>query len=569
MPTLKNAPSTTWATNSLSKPKDEKRIIKDCFFLGGIVLILQASMIWDLGMYSDDWAFLAIFHHADDQSIQGLIHSFFSQDRIARMRPVQIVNLAVMYWFFGEQLLGYHITNSVYILAIILLFYQSLRLLNLPRLLVITIPLVYGLLPHYSTDRIWMATFQTNISILMLFLNFIALEKYATTAGGKSWAWEITSLLSLAVSILAYEIALPLFVFSFSIFMWRRRVGPGIFSMLASHKVRAILFANFLVFGLCIVFKAWISIRTGGFESSYWSHVTYVYIAGFLNDFIIYGLQSPLIAWQIFSNYSSVPLLGIGLSIGVLIFLYLKGEDLPNYSFLDWCKISLIGLLVYLAGYAIFLTTVQFMVHPTGLANRVTMAACIGVAICFVAAICIASSLISSVRLKRYFMAISIALVGTFGFITNYTIATFFHKAYQTQLDVISDIQKNIPDLKDNSVLIIDGFCPFNGPAPVFESYWDVTGALRITYNLEKVRGDFRGEGFRFDEKGVTSIVYGEEKFYAFNKDLIIYNLYNKQKVVLDSFEAAKGYFGKEQSSIANACPEGEPGNGVNIFYTY
>jgi hypothetical protein len=552
-------------TPALELGQNSKIFWRDCLFLGSILLLLQGLMIWKLGFYSDDWAFLAIFHHTSDKSVSGLIYNFFLQEPIARMRPVQIVNLAILYKFFGTEPLGYHVVNSLFLLSVILLFYKSLRLLKLPRFIALGIPLIYSLLPHFSTDRLWMATFQTNISIAFFFLNFIAIVQSIRTTGIKSGLWISLSLLSVAFSILAYEVILPLFLVVFGALVWQGNDRLS-FSLRALHKkINVLILANLLVFSLCVLFKAWISIRTGGFHTSYWQHLWYVFTSVINNDFVKYGLKLPIVMGKIFLNYFDVRLVAVGVPLGILIFLYLQICYQILFKPLDWLKIIVAGIIFYWAGYVIFATTAQFMSHPTGLANRITMAASIGVATFLLGAIGFASSVLPSDRLKKYFFSAAVACIGAFGFMINYTIATFYHKAYPIQLEVIADLQKEIPILTENSVVMLDGICPYVGPAPVFECNWDVAGILRIVYNQKQVRGNIRTNRFQYNEKGITTMIYGEETFYPFNENLMLYNYQTKQKVLLANFAVADAYF-KSTYFSPQSCPPDIEGGGVPIY---
>ncbi|AHM62807.1 hypothetical protein D770_22810 [Flammeovirgaceae bacterium 311] len=562
---LKNKEYFSSFTPALKVGQESRIIWIDCLFLGSILLLLQAFIIWGLGFYSDDWHFLAVFHNASDKSISSLIYNFFVQDLNVRMRPVQIVNMVFLYKLFGTNPLGYHVVNSLFILSAVILLYVSLILMKLPRFIAIGIAVIYAFLPHFSTDRIWMATFHTNLSISFFFLNFIAIVQSLKTKGKNSWYWLLVSLLSVMLSILAYEVVIPLFLVVYAVFLWKGNKRFSFSFKALNKKTNLVILFNIVVFSLCVLFKAWISVRTGGFYTSYKQHLWYVFTSVIKNDFITYGFKLPVVIWKIFRNYYNGLLLAVGLPLGILIFLYIQRLFLILFKPQDWLKIILAGIVVYWAGYAIFSTTAAFMVHPTGISNRIAMAASIGVATCFLGAIGFTSSLLPSFRVKKYFFSAAIACLGTFGFMINYTIATFFHRAYPIELEIIADLQKNVPVLSGNSVLILDGICPYVGPALVFETSWDVTGMLRIAYNLKQVSGNIRTYTFKYNQKGITTIIYGQETFYPFNENLLLYNYLTKQKVVLANFAAADAYF-KNTEFTPDSCPPGTEGSGVAIF---
>ena len=129
--------------------------VQDCLFLSVVVSISFVLFLWDLGFYSDDWAFLALYSLAEDQYLSGLFVSNYNPN--VAMRPVQIFYQATLYWLFGSDPLGYHFVNAGVLVLLTLLFYLILRELGQSRLLALSIPMIYALLPHYSTDRLWYA----------------------------------------------------------------------------------------------------------------------------------------------------------------------------------------------------------------------------------------------------------------------------------------------------------------------------------------------------------------------------------------------------------------------------
>ena len=142
----------------------------DCLFLAAIVLFSAVTYLGDLGFYSDDWAFLASYSLAEDQSLLGLFQSNYTPE--VWMRPLQILYQATLYWLFGPHPLGYHMFNTGVLALGAVLFYLLLRELGRPRLVSLAIPALYVLLPHYSTDRFWYAAFPTTLSMALYFWLF-------------------------------------------------------------------------------------------------------------------------------------------------------------------------------------------------------------------------------------------------------------------------------------------------------------------------------------------------------------------------------------------------------------
>src|SRR5215217_656960 len=113
----------------------------DFLFLSLAVWLSLILYTHGLGFYLDDWNILAVFTNSGDSSPFTLFRSVYSAQPWARMRPVQLFNLSWLYWLFGLNPLGYHITNAVILNLTVLLFYLTLRELNQSRLLTLAVPL--------------------------------------------------------------------------------------------------------------------------------------------------------------------------------------------------------------------------------------------------------------------------------------------------------------------------------------------------------------------------------------------------------------------------------------------
>ena len=104
---------------------------------------------------------------------------------------------------------GYHLTNLAVFLAGVLLLHLSLRALSVNRPLALALPVVYALLPNYSTDRFWFATFNANLS-----LTLFCAALYAEIRAVRSQVlhrWRALSFAAFLVSSFTYEVFLCLF----------------------------------------------------------------------------------------------------------------------------------------------------------------------------------------------------------------------------------------------------------------------------------------------------------------------------------------------------------------------
>ncbi len=547
-------------------------VIKDCLFLSLVVLLSVIPYIQGLGFYSDDWNFLGYLSVSKDQSLVGLFRSLYSQ--WVRMRPVQILYLAGLYWLFGPHPLGYHIVNAAIFLSSIVLFYLALRGMGQRRVLALAVPVIYALLPHYSTDRFWFAAFQANLSVALYFLSLVSDLRALEARLPGFWGWRLLSILSLLGSTLAYEITLPLFLLNLLLVWYRRRqlYGAVPSEQLGRTKLAVLLESNLLVLVSVIVFKMLTTVRLGNLglkrHTVWFARLIMGAIRVSYGD---YGLNLPYVIWKIFHDYPDWKVFAVGGVLGLIVFGYLYRTarrakvELPNQarmlSFIIW------GLVVFGLGYAIFLINTSAGNSATGLDNRVAIAAAVGVALSLVGGIGWVSTLLPSDQLRRCFFCMVVALLCTSGFLIINTIASFWIAAYRQEQEVLADIRQQFPTLPAGSTFILDGVCPYVGPAIVFESSWDLAGALLMIYRDYTLRADVVTPNLWVTENGLTKSLYWGAivDHYPYEK-LFVYHFGRKVTYQLPDAEAARLYFQTFNPDYSNGCPEGHEGHGVSIF---
>jgi hypothetical protein len=163
-------------------------------------------LVWRLGFYSDDWWFLSVLARADGSSLDALYRAIAPE---VSARPVQAAYLAVLYRMFGRSAPGYHAVNAIVFAAALIAVMLVLRRVGVPRRLAVAIPALFAVMPHYSTDRLWVAVFQANLS-LALFAFATLLDLRAVESARRFIAWKLAGALALAGALMAYEIVGPL-----------------------------------------------------------------------------------------------------------------------------------------------------------------------------------------------------------------------------------------------------------------------------------------------------------------------------------------------------------------------
>ena len=73
--------------------------------------------------------------------------------------------------------------------------------------------------------------------------------------------------------------------------------------------------------------------------------------------------------------------------------------------------------------------------------------------------------------------------------------------------------------MPSGTTLILDGVCPFSGPAVVFETDWDLRGALQAMHGDKTILADVVGPYMRVTDEGSVTSAYGYETFYRYGEN--------------------------------------------------
>jgi hypothetical protein len=255
------------------------------------------------------------------------------------------------------------------------------------------------------------------------------------------------------------------------------------------------------------------------------------------------------------------------------MYIYLLVSRAENYkaSKTRFFTILCFGLVIFGAGYAIFLTNRNAVITPAGINNRIALASAVGVAISFVGIAGWLSTFLASAKLFRIVYSLLIALLCMSGFIVSNTIASFWVDSTRQQQQIIADISQQFPALPSGSTLILDGICPYAGPAVVFESSWDLAGTLMIIYNNWDIHADVVTPNMKIEGDGLATFMYGGANYthHPYSSKLFIYHIGSKSVHYLPDSVSAQRYFQQFNPDFDNNCPQGKEGSGVAIYNFY
>ncbi len=540
----------------------------DCLFLFVIGTLSMANYAVQLGFYSDDWALLASMHLSKNKS---LIDVFIEIVRVHdhEIRPVQFLELAALYKLFALDPLGYHLTNSTILLLDFLFLYFIVRALDQPRVLALSVSLLFILTPSYSTDRFWIASSAANLSMCFFLLSLHAHLQALRNPSGRFLRWEAFAILGVLCSGFCYEVFLPLFLlasaflFAFELRTkgWRSAVGP-IVSKAVLHQA-AIVGAVALVLVVKALWAPRVPRNLEIIGLAAWT-VRAILKAGIIN----YGyhlLLLPSTTWYVLRYYANLTIVVTAAVIGFAV--WIRVYTLPNLfigsagTFRAKMSIYLgCGIALFVAGYSLF----PIKPAENGPNNRAAIAGTVGFAVSVIGGLGIFTSLFPRVWRKTIFCT-AVAFTSMSGALIIATLGNFWIESFRMQKEILSDIQDHVPAIPAGASLILDGVCPYNGPAPVFNATWDLSGALSLVYGHLGVKANIVTQWMTVKQNGLSIPTYAARVIYPFGK-LYVYHYGRKTSYALPDAQAAQTYFDEISTDRVDRCPPDDDGNGVDVM---
>jgi hypothetical protein len=542
--------------------------VRDTLFLAAITALSAVPYLTRLGFYSDDWSFLGVLVTTEDQSLPGLIRGQFEADPGGLgMRPTQVFLQATLYRLFGLEPLGYHLVNLAVLIGVAAALSLVLRQIRMPRILAVAIPAVYAVMPNHATNRFWFASFGYLLG-MALYLGGLSADLRAASSDrrGRVWRWKLLALVPLSFAALGYEVILPLFLLNIVLAeVTARRLGSGGFrSVLGRPGIVVFHGSTLLVAGVAVAYKASVALGAG-IPGSPVRHVLRLAAIALVPNLGTYGVALPhTVGWSIPRAGLWVVLLAAGIGVGVYGYLgIVRGSGHREQTGLSrrfWVWLGAAGIVVLALGYAIFLTTARIAFSSTGIANRVHAAGALGASIALVAALGWAASwLRTAVARDRLFRGAVGALCAS-GVIVIGALGSFWVQSWQTQRDVLSDVHATFPTLPSGAAVLLAGVCPYVGPAPVFESSWDLRGALQVRHRDPSLDGDVTSGNVWAAPDGVVTRIYAVEVVHPYDDQLFLYDRRDGTRAALPDRAVAERLL---PAATDDDCPEGTPGVGT------
>jgi hypothetical protein len=248
----------------------------------------------------------------------------------------------------------------------------------------------------------------------------------------------------------------------------------------------------------------------------------------------------------------------VGLCVVLRLLRAPRGESVEFRR--DGRRLVYAGVAAYTLGYAIFFTSRNMMHTAAGMGNRVVVAAGLGVAVGVVGMIAWLASLPPFAHRATPIVATALAsLAASYVFVLQ-GIGSYWVDSFTRERAVIAAIERRVPS-SPGGALLLAGVCPYLGPAPVFESNWDLQGALLPHFRDPKLRVDVVTERVRVLDDRIRTTSYAVVSEYPF-AELVVYDFATDSRLRFANGSEARGFL---TASIAH-CPKARQGAGVRLF---
>ena len=555
----------------MKKLSDRPQVV-DSAILFGLIVLSALPNLFRLGFYADDWYYYATFAGSLGHGLGADFRALSSADPNLLMRPVQLIYYVLSFKAFGLNPLPYHLVITAALGLAVVLLYLMLMELRVGRGLAIAIAVVFGLLPHYSTDRIWISSQQVTLCMAFAFLGIGALARSVRAEEEHRTAWAWLAFLALALSILSYEVAFGMIAASLGVFGWRSYRNSRASSRRALRRVGVIAAtAAVLLLVILVKFRMQHNVRYHHhFFTHFWSLIWHAIVQAFQFNLWTYFLNMPAVLAGLY-RHSALSLAASAMAAVLfsLVTAYLwrtmKPSEIPTWRMCVW--LIVVGFGLFALGYGLFLSSIDTNFSSPGLANRAVIGSATGAACVLVAIAGLMCSVFKSEVARARMFSFAIGIVCGVNCLVVSGITSFWADAASQQSEILRSVAANVRSLPQGSVLLLDGFCKYSGPGVVFEGSDDTSGAIELTLNDFSLSGDVISSNMHFGEAAVETTMYGQlSGHYPYGNHLFVYNVQRQSLTVLASMEASIEYLGAVNPTGDGGCPAAREGDGAQIF---
>ncbi len=423
------------------------------------------------GFYFDDWSNGAGALQPPGSPDVGDALSYFSE--ITLFRPVLVLYVPLTYFIFGMHI-HYHLAWAA-VLAVLAatMFYGVLRTLGVPWVHALLIAALTIVFPWSDATRLWATGDQVNLSI-----TFMAAGLLVALLGLKRGRrrWHAVAAVLYLLSILTYEVTLPLIACLGGIYCYRVGWRAARWRWLTDLVVAAVA-------------GAWVGTHTKRTTS------------GLSGDFahfkmVISGAETILgrAGMPLGTPQTTIALFALALILAVGVGAYLRFPDRftaeQGWDLRRWLMLAGGGLLVSLLGWMIFIPADPYYTPSVyGATNRVNGLAAFGLVLLVYGEFGIIGTLLGQIRPRAKLIALPVIVLLGIVLLLSYTHVLRRHinvwdAASVAQNNAAIEIREEFQELPHGTTVFTSSV-PANQTlgVPIFTASYDLDGMVKMEYD--------------------------------------------------------------------------------------
>lgn len=483
--------------------------------LGMVSVLALTPHLQHGGFYSDDWANAAGSLQPPGSPDVGKALSYFADLTI--YRPVLVVYVPLTYFVFGMHM-HYQLAWEAFLAVLAAtMFYGVLRALNVPWIHALLIAALITVFPWSDSTRLWVTADQLSLSTTFaaagLLVALVGLKKRRT------WRWHLFASALYLLSILTYEITLPL-IACLGVLYWLR----------AGWRVARVRW----LMDLAVVAGGgiWVGLntmRTTSGASADLAHLKQIVSAG---GTILGYAGLPLSA-----SHTAVVLCVMATVFGLGVIAYIRAPARVvadrQWGLRGWLALAGAGLVVAALGWVMFIPADPYYTPSIyGVTNRVNGLAAFGLVIAIYGTFGIFGELAGKWLPRGRAVATGVTILLGAVLLASYVGVLRRHiriwdAAFFAETSALQKMKTAMPDLPHETTIFASSF-PANQTlgVPIFADAWGMKGMIQMEYDDMTLSGypvlaEFQpvcgARGVTFSGPAPQPIaLYGKARFFNF-----------------------------------------------------
>ncbi len=465
-----------------------------------VLLTVLAALVYgdhvrDGGWVGDAWVTRAWYAAYPHTNFFDSVGHFLDLDSMAT-RPANAVYRVTLNEWFGADTSAWLAWQVASCVCMCLALFVLMREVGLPYLDAAAVSALLVVFPVSASLWLWSAVAHASLAIALGCIGFLLALRALRAEGARRWVLHGASILMFVLSLLLYEVCLPIFLASFLIYVLR-----------APHRAAL---ARWLVD--CIVLLPIALAVTSSTEAQSQG------LAGSISHAREMVAQLPSLLFGTLLPLSSVRalaslVLAAIFALGVLIMRSLPGQHPLRVRLRLLFAMAAAGLVVIALGYLIYVPGLSYyMPLSSGIGDRVNAIAGIGWVLLLYAALALIATLVAhGLRLTPVYASLAtaaLAIVLGASWLGPIAEESKSYIAAKKEGDRVLDVvRRAVPSPARGSAIWLFGQPVEIVPGvPVFANYWNMSAGVALTYHDRTVRGyvAFPGTSFECSRDGVV-----------------------------------------------------------------